>query len=424
MTTIHLRAQYAVGQGFFHAGELRDDDNVLLRYVVDCGATVETFKELFGSVSRYRHTLSDNDQLDVLFITHAHFDHLSGVAALVNGLKVETVVLPLINVVERLYAFAHAHATNAGATGSDGGFFEAFIADPIAAVAELGPRRILLVEGGSDGGAPFSKGPDDDDRRPEGLPEGDNDTPFRTKLIGHGKVHSSDAGAMVNGAQVLIIPQTLALMPSAATHLWLLAPYVDPAIAALRPTFIAALAQQTGFKEPALEQHLKDPKFVLALLTTERAKLVSAYNAVTKDLNITSLCVYSGPSPDSPMTGTYRSKFGSWSVGAYEEQKVAWLGTGDAALSDNVRYMNFSNHYGQLLHEVLTLALPHHGSAVGFHPKLTTDFNPHFYVAAASLKYGTHPGTEVIQAVASLGKFLSVVNANLASEIFEEIALS
>lgn len=421
---MHIRTQYAVGQGFFHAGELREEENVHLRYVVDCGATVDTFNELFGCIRRFRHTLSEEDQLDVLFITHAHFDHLSGVAALVNGLKVETVVLPLINVVDRLYAFAHAHATNAGATGSDGGFFEAFIADPIAAVAELGPRRILLVEGGSDGGAPFSKGPDDGDRGPEGLPDGDNEPPFRTKLIGRGKVRSSDAGAMVNGAQVLIIPQTLALMPSAATHLWLLAPYVDPAIAALRSTFIAALARQKGIKEPALEQHLKDPNFVLALLTTERAKLVAAYSSVTKDLNITSLCVYSGPSPDSPMNGRYRSQFGSWPVSGYEEQKVAWLGTGDAALSDNVRYTNFSSHYGRLLHEVLTLTLPHHGSAVGFHPKLTTDINPHFYVAAASLKYGTHPGTEVIQAVASSGRFLSVVNANLASEIVEKIALS
>ncbi|MBB2775711.1 UNVERIFIED_ORG: hypothetical protein HNP28_000999 [Comamonas terrigena] len=423
MTTIHKRKQYAVGQGFFHTGELCTDADVHLRYVVDCGATVDTFLELFNCIRRYLQTLSSEDQLDVLFITHAHFDHLSGVKSLLQTLKVETIVLPLIHVADRLYAYARA--LDAGDVGSLAGFYEEFIADPIATVAGLGPRRIILIESSDGGGAPFSREGDDGGRGPDGFGDDGRDLPYKTKIIGHGNARRSHTGSRV---PVLIVPDSMALANNSAYHRWLLAPYVDSAIASQRTAFVTALATQLGFSSvQALEQKLEDPSYITTLLTvkTEREKLKAAYKSLTTDLNITSLCVYSGPARNTQqLQMVHYGKFGVWRVGpSVNNKKIAWLGTGDAALSDNTRYSAFKSHYGQLLPTVLTLALPHHGSAVGFNPNLVTDIEPNFYVAAASMQYGTHPGPTVVHAVAAAGRFLSVVNASQTSEVDETVEL-
>jgi len=158
----NIRRQYAVGQGYFQAGELSEDNTLRLRYVVDCGAMTKYASRRDARIDAYLAVVGAKQALDFLFISHAHADHLNGVERLldkVKGLVVKTIVLPLLNVEDRLIAYARAASEDA--ISADSAFYKAFVVDPASALGRFNPERILFVEPGSrDGGAPFRGGRD------------------------------------------------------------------------------------------------------------------------------------------------------------------------------------------------------------------------------------------------------------------------
>jgi len=105
MTLQNRRQQRAVGQGFFHTAELEDEEGRKLRYVYDCGAMQKQARQRNNRIDEHLQSVGSNAVLDVLFISHIHFDHISGLERLLDkakGLKVDTIVMPLINVEDRL----------------------------------------------------------------------------------------------------------------------------------------------------------------------------------------------------------------------------------------------------------------------------------------------------------------------------------
>src|SRR3546814_4577238 len=85
-------------------------------------------------------------KLDILFLSHIHEDHVNGVEKLLDktdGLKVDTIVLPLLPIEDRLIAFGRS-ITDDPAAGKNA-FFRDLIIDPAAALARFGPRQILFV---------------------------------------------------------------------------------------------------------------------------------------------------------------------------------------------------------------------------------------------------------------------------------------
>ena len=157
------------------------------------------------------------------------------------------------------------------------------------------------------------------------------------------------------------------------------------------------------------------------LVLTKVADLQEAYTAVEKNLNLSSMCLYSGPLPDGQRRlRRHHGKFGKWD--AQGSAGIAWLATGDADLKVKKRRAAFLHHYRNLLDEVVTLTVPHHGSEGNFDPELVTKVEPDFCVAAADA-FGKwrHPGTKVVQAIASEGRFLSVVTSQKASKVTEQV---
>jgi len=99
---------------------------------------------------------------------------------------------------------------------------------------------------------------------------------------------------------------------------------------------------------------------------------------------------------------------------------VGWLGTGDADLKTLTRRQDFLAHYRHMRTRVMTLLLPHHGSERNFHPDLLAALSPTFcVVSAAPYHKWRHPGTAVIQALASSGRPLWVTTEAEASEVRE-----
>ena len=243
MTLKNRRQQRAVGQGFFHTAELDAEDGRKLRYVYDCGAMQKYARQRDERIDEHLKSVGSNEVLDVLFISHIHFDHISGLERLLdkeNGVKVDTIVMPLINVEDRL--FAYARAANEEPTTINDPFFRDLITNPVNALGRFDPRQVLLVRRGSkDLGAPGSgRDSGDDSDGPLDIPRvwgGERkEGPF-WKLIGSGIWEEYDQPVLKGDGteadtHAIIVDDTLAMMASSADGCcdWILSPFVDPVI--------------------------------------------------------------------------------------------------------------------------------------------------------------------------------------------------
>jgi len=439
----HTRRQLAVGQGCFHAGQLGDLDGEpveAIRYVYDCGAMKKYETRLNAEVDGY-HAYTNKAPLDFLFISHLHADHVAGVERLATPIHVDTIVMPLVNVVDRLFVFAQTAAEDADA--ADDEFFRSLIADPVSAVARFNPRQVVLVTRGE--GPAATGGPD---ARPEapGPAAGDGPTDqsegrrrWRWKLAGRGDVVRTATGVAdprpgqsARAEAVYTMPDTRGFeIAGGATTTWILAPYVDPQVEADRQKFIDALAASMKSTTAKVEELLSaDREGLLLLLTQCKGLLADAYKAVA-DLNATSLCLYSGPADDQwppsawdSVLGEDNSGFIVWG-GFSPSARLGWIGSGDAELGDTAAGLSprrdaFLTHYAAHFPKVATFLVPHHGSAKNFHEELLDQIMPSVCLAsAAPFSNWRHPGTEVLQAACARGIPLWVTNHAPPSRVLE-----
>lgn len=434
MTFTNRRHQRAVGQGFFHTAELAAANGRKLRYVYDCGAMRKYEKQRNLRIDKYLRQIKSDCIIDVLFISHIHFDHISGIERLLDktkGAQVDTIVLPLISAADRLFAYARA-VTEDPTTIYDP-FFRDLVANPTNALERFGPRQILFVQRGlPSGSAPGSgRGGDDDPDRPRDIPgvQGiERDGRLHWKLIGRGAQYeqsSIDTGETQAVTRVYFIDDTLALVIASEENCfeWILSPFVDPNIQSKEDRFLSELARIRGLPVPDLKSWLAVADNIAEILQNGAPDLTAAYHAVAKDFNLTSLCLYSGPKAIEGVTEReYHAHLGSYSPVKTVREEIGWLATGDAALKFKKRAAAFEKHYGNHLKNTGTLTLPHHGSDHNHNSELVKKICAFANVAAADAYSGwKHPGTEVIQCVASMGRFLSVVTGNSKSEVKETI---
>lgn len=431
------RRQNPVGQGFFHSAFLWEEERLRLSYVYDCGAMTKYVDARNREIRAY-HRIAKRfgaDKLDLLFLSHVHADHVNGVERLLGSLDVDTIVLPLLNVRDRLIAYGRTAAEDRASAQSS--FYRDLIVDPALALSRFGPRRILFIEPGEEGGAPGGgEGPiDPSDGGREGLSlkgaRGEDGPGWF--LVGKGEPWSMGV-AGDGGSEATVIPDTMAMMTSASAAAstrsstgaaWLLAPYVDPMIESQRRRFIRSLAKELVTTAKLLEASLADPVYVRHLVENKVESLAAAYAGLTHDLNITSMSLYSGPAY-SFVAGEQRDLQGAiggirWRSGW---DRIAWLATGDASLKQTQRRKEFLAHYARLLDQVVTLTLPHHGSEHNFHPDLLKAVNPKLCVAAAdSFSTWKHPGAHVVQHVCSHPSLLQVVTSKHRSRVWERARL-
>lgn len=435
----HFRTQFPVGQGFFHVGHLLSDDGTRFSYVVDCGAMRKYSSARDREIARLTRGWDGSRMVDILFISHAHDDHINGLPLLFakrRGLRVDTVMMPLMSMEERLIAFARTSVEEPAAAASE--FYREFILDPVSAISQFEPNQIVLVEGDSPGGggAPFSRPQDNNDGGPDGADLLTSEA-RGWKPVGKGVIYRngqdpnghSRIGAMPSrrSPSTVVMPDSSGVLVRPASGIeWLLAPYIDPMVGAKKATFTRALAGSLKTTAVTLRARLADPDYVLNLLAKHESELRDAYSRVVGDLNITSMCIYSGlPRNHRPATpASFRASLGRWRIQQHQVDKIAWLGTGDADLKHHLRRQAFLRHYGKLLEEVITLTLPHHGSEGNFHPELVARTQPRICVAAAdSFGKWRHPGSGVVQSLASFGNTVHTVTSAEMSLVHESFDL-
>lgn len=163
---------YGVGQGLFASGALLDPNKQKPRYlwVYDCGtASKGAFKSkadnLGHSLDQLARVGRNTDTIDLLTLSHFDEDHVNGVVQLLDRFRVKMLLLPYMNLAERLLI-----AFNGGPEENTTELLD-FLIDPasyLAQRASKGIDRILFVPPGS-GNPP----PEPENEYPSGGPEGD-----------------------------------------------------------------------------------------------------------------------------------------------------------------------------------------------------------------------------------------------------------
>ena len=295
-------------------------------------------------VKAYIKEVGARSRLDILFISHVHADHLNGLPQLLDktgGLAVDTIVLPYFNVIERLIGYAWNAIEDPAAARNQ--FYREFVAAPVAALSSFGPRQILQVRSAGPGGGGMP-GPDDivppdggrDIRGPDGA-----DTDLGWKLVGRGGVATS-MPTTTTGVPVYDVPDTTGValpLPGEHRSYWLLSPFIDPVVSSQQTEFEDILLEVLNEGKPAakrmtqvfFQDWLCQTANIKKLVTTRVGALKAAYEECAADLNMTSLCLFSGPLPDqNSRIQRLDVQFGRWHTSTTD--KISWLATGDAAL--------------------------------------------------------------------------------------------
>lgn len=422
MAIVNTRHQLPVGQGFFHVGwiqPVKAEEGFF--YVYDCGAMAEYTSARNREIGKLVAHIGRRARLDFLVISHMDADHVNGVEKLVTdgAFNVDTVMMPLVDMKERLLAFASvAHHDPESARSS---FYREFIVDPVSAVSRFGPRIILQVRRGGSG-SPGSGSLDDGlpDDEPPAFGEGRG---YEWRLVGQGTAR--DRSSEADAPRVVEIPDSFAATvfePGMQEEAWLLAPYVDRGTVTKTNLFLATLAKERKTTKQDLKANMLDSEFVRNLLTDHVGALRTAYRACCGNLNLTSLCLYSGPVGEVGAVHECEVAHGPWRCSTLHDGRVAWLATGDAKLKSVAKCDAFIAHFKDHLEKVSTFTLPHHGAAGDFNKKLLASVKPNFcLVSADAIKKWQHPAALVTRAVASASAVLLVSNADQNTTIRETV---
>jgi len=102
---MHIKSKFCffkAGQGLFYGGKIycRESKQVFT-IVYDCGTSgrISNLYEEIDYFKRMNYYLEKDkeDKIDLLFISHLHYDHVSGIKHLLEKFKVENIILPYID---------------------------------------------------------------------------------------------------------------------------------------------------------------------------------------------------------------------------------------------------------------------------------------------------------------------------------------
>lgn len=372
--------QHPVGQGGLMSG-LLETPNRRFRWIYDCGSNQgDALRREINIVVKTQR------QIDYLFLSHLDSDHINGIEMLLGEAHVAEVVLPYLNSVDKLIAIGH-DISEGRLTGN----FITFLNDTEAWFSARGVERITYIE-------PDSSEKNNEPVYPKEGKGGKEEFEWMQSQI----LHKSSV------MQHLDISAILQFSASSAKFDWIFAPYAYRPSERKLQLFIDELKAKFQVLE-VNKINLDD------ILKFEEAKsnLRKCYDHIWSDHNLVSMALYSGPIKELKWLSFHNYHHFHTSL-----SKIAWLSTGDMHLDRNIRRKRFVEHYNQLLDNVKTFILPHHGSRHNFTPLILDNLpNATQCIAASGMNSYGHPAFSVIKSVTNSGKDFIRVSENEFTEL-------
>jgi len=351
----------------------------------------------------------------LLFVSHFHIDHVSGLERLLAERPARRIVAPILPPEDRLLAFSLALGDGLGPSDWPS-WYPALIANPGAVLAQLSPQTSVTwiasqVQVGANAKLDYYSA-DLEDGQPElSLPE-------------------PSAGAQS--------PEGRALLHAGEQPIWIWVPWLASGLSSHGREFGEILVNVL----PSDLRDLSDQAVLNELVVSRQGDLRAAYESLLRklrkssgqevtggrkgrkvdaaskpDLNLTSLGLYSGPAVSN--SHSWRGKKVDGELAAERAEVLAWgvhpgwLGTGDGSLRPGAATAEFNAYFRELKAEVGIFAIPHHGSEENWNRYLLNDFHrPPVCVVGADAYMGwRHPGHAVVQSINSAGSVVIVATS-------------
>ena len=390
---------HGVGQGLFYSGEINLPKNGTLRFIYDCGS--EDIRIINNSINRFKQDVEDNE-IDLLIISHLHSDHISGLDELFNNFTIKEVILPYLYPKERiLIALRRINMPT---------WYYDFLSDPAKYLFERGVKRTIVL-GGEEGGEGKIPPEEVSPSPPEGeapskldIGELPDDKKLKEKIMRHDKNWKS----YIENNQLLVKNHS---GYATALGLWLFIFFNYKITPSALQDF------ERCFVENGLE--INDENTKSAIRDRRRLRdLKRCYTYLGRylknDFNNTSLVLYHGPAGRpkiktsflcfcpccfyNPCVWLHRIFFRS--IDSYFGQFL----TGD--IDFNMKYSELIRHYASYLKNISIAQVPHHGARKNWNSSIISNIpNCDFWIISAGFRNRyRHPSYKVIEDVCLKGK--------------------
>jgi len=362
------RIFYPIGQGAFYA-----EKHSNFTIVYDCG----NWKKTNLSERVVRQSFTSSDVIDVLFISHFDWDHISRVGTLKDTVgKIKCVVLPLLHNKEKIL-ISNMHRVLGYST-------QTFINDPELYFGN--EVKIIYVRSTEDGS---------EEMNPE-------------------------APLSVEGVDTEIESGT-SLFVGDEKYNWCFIPY--NIFNSDRSKDLIKKLKNIGFDIDKLQN---DPDYTIRNInsTSEKNKIKKAYNDLDGKINQNSMILYSG-CREKPKVKTYVRWRNKDLNGGHHYYpifhcylgKVACIYTGDVDLC-KIKLETLFRSYWEY---VGTIQVPHHGSIHNFDASLQTSDRMVFPISYGITNTYGHPSYNVINQIVEKGGFVLSVTEILDSGAIQVI---
>lgn len=364
------RILHPVGQGAFYSESFYEANGHKCRTVVyDCGSTPKTYIE--EEIDSF---FSNGDSVDILFISHFDNDHISGLEKLKKTCTIDTVVMPLLNSIQKIYMLCN-------------GVNKTLITNPESFFAN---SRVVFVQ-------------------PTNLDDPGAQAENRD-------VKYAELDESINNGDRIIFEQYWVYIPCNYDY------------AKRHSDLIASLRNLDEFRKVDFENKAQIDDIVK---TADKA-LLGRINKIFKDMmpdgaNRISMMLYSGPSQST------KGIFAQCELNLFKDSAILnklYVGTaalylGDTDLNQSDILEQLSNDIGQLKENIVILQLPHHGSKKNFNDGLLSfgdrDSKKIFFSSfGTNNRYG-HPSNSVICKVIASGQKIAMVTEMKNSTIIQSI---
>lgn len=446
---------HAVGQGLFLSG-LFSNSVSSFRFVYDCGAVKSDAKYLDAAVSRYKRRdhngieRTGKSRLDLLMISHLHYDHFAGLPGLLQNLDTEFAVLPYLTPLERLLVLSTVEEPEP--------WYIRAMSDPVSFLVEMGVQHVLLlgtgakeeVEGPGLADDQFSvQGRDSDTLTPNEPPRLAFDpSSFRLPEdpTTSQQVQSLDPkiGRLLRSGRLLVRSHRgFVNLAGWWAFKFFCLPIETKLLAALHTVVGATVGRTISDERPLTQLELESILSDAAVLSYlgEVVSLVSVESKkVRKNINNTSLTVYHSPlnglvsrcrvrsigqavTEFGGVPGPQRSQL--WDFGLpIDARDYGHFLLGDVDLTNSYILAKSIAHFSDTPLDCTSFQIPHHGSKENWNASLFELLgDPLFSTVSAGIdnRYG-HPSPLVIESL--LDNWIQVMWANQFSEIEETAVLS
>lgn len=378
MITANLRFN-PIGQGCFYTGEL-SSEIAKYRFVYDCGSNSNHIY-IDRSVERFRRNLGD-EPIDLIIVSHYDYDHVNKINSLIRGKHVKRLIIPYVETIERLLVYSKA-----GHCGED---YRKLIENPLKYFVENENFEIdeIIIVGSSDNqilDPPVPIEPND--------PKVSDKIEFSDKV--DGKEVSMFSGSFLDQSKS----------------------YHSVAIKCFRIPFQVSINLIWEFRFYVKERNnqtlmdnfnndLNEIKNEININSYEdmfkdhiREKIRKIYEKQFRDINSTSLVVYSGPIRDEPNRPIHQYSHLLYNRIPYNFMiyPKGTLLTGDINVSRASDLNDLTGYFVHYLPKTSIFQVPHHGSQKNWNFDHPNDFdNFSFYVINHGIGRKHHPSVKVV----------------------------